>query len=377
MKRDPILIIACESSAENYGADLVQKFQKVHPSVHFYGIGGKQMKKQGVELLFSIQDLSFIGLFEIVFYIPRILRVLNEVIKETKKRNSVAAVLIDSPDFNLRVAKKLNKLSIPILYYIGPTVWAWRKNRLKTIQKRINKMMLIFPFEEKIYRNQHIPAAFIGHPLVKKARVSLSRQQFFQKYGINNTKRLITLLPGSRKSEVKFHLPILIKAINRIKKKYNCQFFLKLSDNIEKMVVESYLKDHSSSIKILKQDGYESVAYSDLVLSACGTANLEAALLETPLISFYRISPLSYLLGKKFIKIKNFSIVNIIAEKKVIPELIQKDFNPKSVFEQASKILDSFEIQDEMIDEFKKIKKLLGNKDASTNAARELKQLIS
>jgi lipid-A-disaccharide synthase len=373
---DSILIIACENSAENYGADLVREFRHFHPGMYFYGIGGKQMQEIGVELLFSIQDLSFIGIFEIIFHIPRILRILNTITKQAKKRNTKAAVLIDSPDFNLRVAKKLKKQSLPVLYYVSPTVWAWRKNRLQTIKKFTSKMMLIFPFEEKIYKDEQIPAAFVGHPLVKKVRVSLSRKAFFAKYEIKDTKKLITLLPGSRQGEIKRHLPVLVKALDLIKKKNDCQFVLKLSDNIDREEIKEYFKGHFSPVKILTQDGYEAMAYSDLVLSACGTANLETALLETPLISFYRISPLSYITGKKLVKIRHFSIVNIISGKEVIPELIQKDFNPESVFEKASQILDSPEIRNKMIADFKKIKQELGGKDAASNAAKELEQLL-
>jgi len=181
-----ILITACESSADNYGADLVREFKKLHPDVHFYGIGGKKMQKQGVELVYPMQKLSLIGIFEVFLSIPRILKILNNTIKETKKRNAASAVLIDAPDFNLRLARKLKKHSIPVLYYISPTVWAWRKNRLKTIQKHTNKMMLIFPFEERIYKENRIPAVFIGHPLVKKTRTSMTRQHFFEKHEINS-----------------------------------------------------------------------------------------------------------------------------------------------------------------------------------------------
>jgi len=371
-----ILITACESSAENYGAELAREFKKLYPEVHFFGIGGKQMQKQGTELLYPMQKLSLIGIFEVFLYIPRILKILNKTIKETKKRNTAGAVLIDAPDFNLRIARKLKRQSIPVLYYISPTIWAWRKNRLKTIKKYINKMMLIFPFEEKIYKEKQIPAVFIGHPLIKKTRTSMTKQDFFEKYGINNKKRLITLLPGSRKSEIRNHLPVLVEAAEKIKTKYDCQFILKLSENIERKDVAKYLSSLLSSVTILSQDGCESMAYSDLVLSSCGTANLETALLGTPLISFYKLSPLSYHMGRRLVKIEHFSIVNILAGKKVIPELIQKDFNPDSVYDHVSKILDSTEVRNNMISKFRKIKKELGEKDAAANAAKELEQLI-
>ena len=373
---DSILIIAGENSGEKYGADLVHQFKKLHPAFTFFGIGGKQMAAEGVEILFSINDLGVVGGFEVLSHLPRIKKIFNRIKNEVKQRQPVASVLIDSPDFNLRLAKKLKKQSIPVLYYISPTVWAWRRGRLKTIKKTIEKMMLIFPFEEKIYKESKIPAVFVGHPLKEKIRTTLTRQQLLEKYGLDSQKKLITLLPGSRTSELKNHMPVLAEAIDLIKNEWDAHFFFLLAEGLDKNLISDFLHLFPDDLIVFTENHYEAISASDIVLSACGTANLEAALLETPLLAFYRISPLTYSFGRWLAHIDDFSIVNILAGTRVIPELIQQDFTPESIFRESKRILESEEIRSEMISHFRRIKKTLGEKAASQNAAKELQKII-
>ncbi len=191
---DSILIIAGENSGEKYGAALIHQFKKIHPDCIFFGIGGSSMEAEGVRLLFSIDDLAIVGIIEIASHLPRLHRIFKLVLSEVRKELPIAAVLIDSPDFNLRLAKPLKKLSIPILYYISPTVWAWRKARLKLIKKTVAKMLLIFPFEKNIYKKNNIPAEYIGHPLLERIRTSFSKANFYLKYGLDPEKQLIALL---------------------------------------------------------------------------------------------------------------------------------------------------------------------------------------
>jgi len=373
---DSILIIAGENSGEKYGADLVYQFKKLHPSLSFFGIGGKHMEREGVRLLFQVEELAVVGVFEVISHLPRIKKIFDKIKREIKHQKPSAAVLIDSPDFNLRLARKIKKLSIPVLYYISPTVWVWRKGRLRTIKKTVDKMMLIFPFEEKIYKDYGIQAVYVGHPLKDRVRASLTKDEFLGKHGLDPQKKLISLLPGSRRSELKYHMPVLAEALERIKSEGDTQFVLLLAESLEKNFLLNLIPHRLKGLKILGEDHYEAIASSDLVLSACGTANLEAALLETPLVSFYRISPLTYFFGHRLAAIKNFSIVNILAGERVIPELIQRDFTAQNIFEETKKILNSEEQQSEMIAQFRKIKKLLGEKTASQNVARELEKLI-
>ncbi|MDH5705975.1 MAG: lipid-A-disaccharide synthase [Candidatus Aminicenantes bacterium] len=374
---DSIFIAAGENSGEKYGASLVGQFKKLHPSFSFFGIGGKHMAAEGVELLHSVEDLGVVGGFEVISHLPRLKKIFDRVSREVRHRKPAAAVLIDSPDFNLRLAKKMKKMSLPVLYYVSPTVWAWRKNRLKTIKKTVKKMMLIFPFEEKIYEQAGIPAVYVGHPLLGKIGASLSRQEFLEKHGLNPDKKLITVLPGSRKSELKYHMEVLPEALNRLQKERDAQFVLLLAESLDRDLLSVYIPLLPEKLRVLVEDHCEAISSSDLVLSSCGTANLETALLETPLIAFYRISPISYSLGRWLVKIDDFSIVNILAGKRIIPELIQKDFTAENILNEANRIFDSDEARAKMIGHFKRIKKILGKKVASQNAALELQKLIS
>jgi len=371
-----ILIIAGENSGEYYGACLVRQFKKKYPLIEFFGIGGKYMADEGIDLLFSVKELSVVGIVEIISHLPRIKRIFARIKKEIKHRKPLAAVLIDSPDFNLRLAKILRKLSIPVLYYVSPTIWAWRKSRLKTIKKRVAKMMLIFPFEEEIYKEYNIPAVYVGHPLKERIKIFLSKEEFFRKYGMIPDKKVIAILPGSRESEIKYHMPILFEGLSRIRKEYDVQFLLLLAENLDRNFISNFIPSNFEKVKILSEDRYEAIKFSDLILSSCGTANLESALIETPLISFYRISPITFCLGAPFVRIKNYSIVNILAGEKIIPELIQKDFTPDNIFQGTKRILDSEEIKSEMLNHFKKIKETIGGKVASQSAAAELEQII-
>jgi lipid-A-disaccharide synthase len=373
---DSVLIVAGENSGEKYGADLVHQIKLRDPSLAFFGIGGKNMAEEGVELLFSIEELAVVGVFEVISHLPRIKKIFNRIHKEIKNRRPRAAVLIDSPDFNLRLAKRLKKLRVPILYYISPTVWAWREGRIRAVKKTVEKMIMIFPFEEKIYKDRGIPAVYAGHPLKERVKVSLTKEKFLEKHELDPQKKLIALLPGSRKSELKYHLPVLLEALQFISKEWNAQFVLLLAENLDRDFLLNFIPPRFKALKVLPEDHYEAIASSDIALSACGTANLEAALLETPLVAFYRISPLTYFFGRRFARIKNFSIVNILAGKRIIPELIQRDFSARKIFEETKKILESEEVRSEMKSHFRKIKTLLGEKVASQNAALELENLI-
>lgn len=371
-----VLIIAGESSGDSHGADLVHEFRKKHPHTDFFGIGGSRMEEEGVRLLFSSRDLAVVGLFEVIRHLPKIRAIYKSLINFVRREKPAAAVLIDSPDFNLRLAKKLKKMSIPILYYISPTVWVWRKGRLKTIKRSVDRMMLIFPFEEDLYRAYGISAVYIGHPLSRKMDVALNRADFFFKHGLDPGKTTICVLPGSRESEIRFHMPVLIRSMESIDPDRQKQFVFVKAKNLSSHFLRQYIPSHMSHVVLLENDGYPAMRHCDLALSSCGTANLELALLETPFIAFYRLSRLTYHLGIHLLKLKMYSIVNILAGKRVIPELIQKDFTSDNLANQVRMLLDSTESREQMIGEFKNIKELLGNEDASQNAAGELESLL-
>ena len=371
-----ILIVAGENSGEKCGASLIREFKKKYPLTQFFGIGGLEMEDEGVDLLYSIQDLSHVGVFEILSHLPRLKGILRSIKREVERRKPAAAVLIDSPDFNLRLVKSIKKLGIPVLYYISPTVWAWRKGRLKTIKKYVDKMLLIFPFEAKIYQQNEIPAEYVGHPLLERMNLSLAREEFLQKYNLSPDKKTICLLPGSRKSEINYHMPILTPAVQMIEAEGGIQFVLPLAENLDVEDLRSFIPAENDRIKILTKDRLEGMAYSDLILSSCGTANLEAALLGVPFIAYYRISPLTYNLGIPFVRTRTYSIVNILAGSKIVPELIQRGFTPDNIVNETNKILQSEEIRARMKEQFQNVRLSLGERKASQNAAHELEKLF-
>jgi lipid-A-disaccharide synthase len=374
--RRSVLIVAGEKSGEAYGAGLVREFKTIEPSARFFGIGGKRMESEGVDILFPMDDLAVVGIVEILSQIPRIRKIFRRIQEEVKARAPQAAVLIDSPDFNLRLAKRLKKLGVPVLYYISPTVWAWRRGRLRTIKKNVTEMLLIFPFEEAIYKNGGIPARFVGHPLLERIRIAFGREEFCRKYGLDPKRKLITLLPGSRATEIRFHLPVLVRAMEKMRREWAAQFVLVQADHLDEDFYRRFLPQGLPGLTTVRRDAYEAMAAGDLVLSACGTANLEAALVGTPLIAFYRLSPLTYIFGVKFVRIKNYSIVNILAGDRIIPELIQRRFTPENLFQEAKRILASPDIQTAMKERFQQIRSSLGEAPASKNAAFELDKLL-
>lgn len=373
-----ILIVAGETSGERYGADVVREFRKKYPFSSFFGIGGKRMEEQGVEILFPVEDLSGVGIIEVLARLPHFKKIFNRLKKEIRVRKPFAAVLIDSPDFNLRLAKKLKQIGVPVLYYISPTVWAWRRGRLKTIKRNVTRMLLIFPFEKKIYEDYGIPAVYVGHPLRHNVFTRLSREDFFAKHALPGDRKLIAILPGSRETEVSNHLPVLLETVQRWKHNLSGVTFLVVAADSVRQKMNKLLRSWADEdIRVLRDDAYEAMAYSDLVLSACGTANLEAALLGTPLVAFYRLSPFTYYPFRKLVKIKDYSIVNILAGKRIVPELIQRQFTAKKLASEAKGLLFSEQKRQELKAEFQEIKELLGEAVAGENVALELERLLT
>lgn len=373
-----LLVIAGEKSGEKHGAALIEAYKKIDPNAHFFGVGGSHMEKSGVRLISRIEDLAVMGIFEIFSQLPRIRRIFERIKSEVRNNPPQAAVLIDSPDFNLRMARHLKKQGIPILYYISPTVWAWRKSRLKTIRRTVNRMLLIFPFEKILYDEHHIPASYVGNPILENFPSPPERDSVFRRLRLDPGQALVALLPGSREIEIRHHMPTLMKAVRQIAARSKVQFVLLRAENLDQTKLERYVPEDLKDVICASGTDYLNLlAVSDVALSACGTANLEAALLETPLVAFYRISPFTYILGKPFVKIRRYSIVNILAGKDVIPELIQKDFSAEKLAQETLQLLGSRDLQQNMIREFRSIRAVLGEQPASQEAARELASLLS
>lgn len=355
-----ILIVAAENSAENYGAQIVEEFNKHNAPVRFFGIGGDRMAKQGVQLVIHNKELSVVGIIEVVSSLFKIKRCMNLLFKAAVEQNADAVLLIDYPDFNLRMAKRFKNAGIPVYYYISPTVWAWRYNRVKTIRKYVDHLFIIFPFEIPIYHLEGIPFTYTGHPLLPLIKVKQDKQSFREKHGITDDHVMVTLLPGSRNSEIHFLLPNMLEAMQRLKKEFNLRIFLLKADNIDHHLLDGYLESTplENGVTVIGQaEGYDLIAASDAVLTTCGTSNLEIAVLGVPFTAVYQVNKLSYRLGKRFVKIHRYSIVNILAGEEVIKELIQHNLTVDNIVTEMRRLLTNPDVRNTMIARFAKIRK--------------------
>lgn len=372
-----ILIVAAESSGDRHAAGLVRAYKELDPAARFFGTGGSALAGQGVEILHSVRELSLVGVAEILTALPRVKRIFNRIVAECEARRPAAAVLVDSPDLNLRLAKALRRRGIPVLYYISPTVWAWRRGRLKTIKANVDKMLLIFPFERDIYREAGIPAVYVGHPLVERLKVDLDRAAFLRRQGLDPARRIVTLLPGSRRSELRYHTPVLAEAAARLRERFAVDLVLVLAEELSEADLEDALPPGGrAGLTVVRGGALEAMAASELVLSSCGTATLEAALLGIPLVAFYKISGLTYTFGRPFVRSGPYCIVNILAGETVVPELIQRGFTAGRLETEARRLLESDEARASMRVAFAAVRAGLGDDAASPGAARELAALI-
>lgn len=355
-----LLLLAAENSAENYGVQLIDEFKRRNPEINIFGVGGEKFRKRGVEIILHNREFAIIGLVEVVSSIIKLKKYMGLILRTAIEKKADAVLLIDYPDFNLRLAKKFKRQGIPVYYYISPTVWAWRYSRVKVIRKYVDHIFIIFPFEIEIFQKEKIPFTYTGHPLIPLIKVKEPKRQFKKRAGIDDRDTIITLLPGSRKSEVAFLLPEMLEAMKRLNRQRKIKLFLLKADSIEEDFISGFLRKSSLHVTLIEQDqGYDLINASDLVVTTCGTSNLEIAVLGIPFIAVYRLNPLSYKLGKNFVKIKLYSIVNILAGQEVVPELIQQECDAQNIVAQSLKILNGLEIRQKMLASFKLIKKQL------------------
>jgi len=372
----PILIVAGENSGDKYGAALVRAYRKLDPGARFFGIGGPALAAEGLDVLHPLRELAIMGLVEVVSHIPRLLRILADIAAAARERRPAAAVLIDSPDFNLRLAKKLRAAGIPVLYYVSPTIWAWRRGRLRTIAASVRKMLLIFPFEAGLYAARGIPHAYVGHPLEDKAKPERDRAEFLASLGLDPAKPFVAVLPGSREGELARHLSAVVPAILRLRRETGAQVAIVKAECLSDETLARLLPEAGRTLTIIREGAYDAMAAADLVLAACGTANLEAAFLGAPFIAFYKISPLTYAVGKPFVRVRRYSIVNILAGRDVVPELIQGRLTADRLFAEAKRLLDSESERARMRKDLAEVKALMEVRDPSGNAARELAAMV-
>ncbi len=370
-KNKTIMIVAGEASGDMHGAGLVREMLKADPALNFYGIGGKKMQAAGVQILADASAMAVVGFTEVFSKLRVILKIMRRMKKSLDERHPDLVILIDYPDFNLPLAKAARKRGIRVLYYISPQVWAWRRGRIEQIKKTVTQMAVILPFEVETYRQKGFTVNYVGHPLLDMVKTNYALKESRKKSGLDESKTTIAILPGSRLSEIKKLMPELLKAAAILKNKIpEMQFVIPLADTLEEKDLTDMMTGSRLDVKVISGHTYDVVACADLALVASGTATLETALLKIPMIIVYKISLLSYFIGRLFVHVKHIGLVNIIAGKTVVPELIQNDACGARIAEEALAILNNRARQRAMISELETIRARLGEPGAAIKTAK-------
>lgn len=377
MNSNNVLIIAGEASGDLHGASLIRELKKIDSSLKIFGVGGNKMLAEGMELIYHIDKMAFLGFVEVVKHLPFIKKVQRDLIDEVKKRNVKEVILIDYPGFNLSIAKKLKSLDLKLIYYITPQVWAWGKGRVKNIKELFNKVLVVFPFEEKFFKSKNVNAEFVGHPLIQEINSYnyLNRDQLNNKFGLDPAKEILLILSGSRKQEVKTIFPEAIKAASRLVDEFDMQIVVACSSNLDEKVF--YELTDQKNFKVIKDYTYDLLKHSKFGIIKSGTSTLEAGLMELPFVIVYKTSWLTYLIGKSLVKIKNIGMANIVLDEQVVPELIQNQANEKNIYSTAKNILSDDGLLNRMKLRLSRIKKVLGEKNAPKNAAKIIYSLLN
>ena len=323
-----------------HGSELVRQLKSSDPQLHIFVIGGERMKSAGAELLYHIKDFSFLGFKEVITHLPFIRRTQKNLLEIVNNKNIGVVVLIDYPGFNLNFARKLKRLNRKIVYYISPQIWAWGTKRVKKIKRLVDKMLVVFPFEKDFYKKYNVDVEYVGHPLIERIKnfEFSPKEKFFGRYNLDERKKILLILPGSRRHEIEMILPTALKAALKLKEDLlGIEIVVAAAENIEEDFIKNFVND--DSVKIIKNETYNLMHHSAFGIIKSGTSSLEAAIIGLPNLVVYKTSATTYLIGKNLIKINSIAMPNIIAGKEIVKEFVQKDFNVKNLYSTIRKYL--------------------------------------
>jgi lipid-A-disaccharide synthase len=373
-----ILISAGEASGDYYAAQLTAELRRRWPESEFFGCAGMHLREAGVRPVIRTEDLAVVGLVEVLEHLPRIWRRFRTLIAAAAQERPDVAILTDSPDFHFRVARKLKKLGIPVVYLVAPQVWAWRKGRVKVMRRIIDRLLCIFPFEEAFFRTNGVPVTYIGHPLATRVRPTLGKEEFFRKHNLPLDRPLIAVLPGSRRSEALRHVPELVRAAEILGNGRPLSFILPASPTCGAAFFAEALA--GSPIRAIEGEAWDAMAHADVALAASGTVTVEAALLGVPMVTYYRVTALSWALGRHLVDVPFYSMVNLIAEKRIVPELMQDEMTGERLAAETTRLLDDARERGKMKEELQRVALRLkgdGAGDAIAHAADAVVEVVS
>jgi len=364
-----IMIIAGEASGDMHGARLMAAMKKKRPGLVFFGIGGDRMISEGLEAVYHIRQMAFLGFFEVIRHFPFIRRVFRTMHRILDARRPDLIILIDYPGFNLKFAGQARKKGFRIIYYISPQIWAWGSGRIKKIRENVDRMLVIFPFEETLYREAGVPVDFVGHPLKDSFNPGLSRENFLRLYGINRKARILGLFPGSRNQEVERLLPVMLQAFNRLRSEIpHLEAMVGQAHTLPDSLYSDILKEHDKIHRVRNQT-HSLMKHCDAALVASGTATLETAMAGTPMAVLYKMAPLSFWLGRHLVRIPDIGLVNIVAGRRIVPELVQGDASPDRIAEAVKPFFINEAYNRKVRKELLHVNHKLGGRGASDRAA--------
>lgn len=368
-----LLVVAGEASGDLHGARLISELRSRVPDVSTFGLGGDEMRAAGLDAVAHSSEISVVGIVEVLKILPRAREIFAELLKEVERRRPAMAVLIDFPDFNLRLAKELKDRGLEVVYYISPQVWAWRRGRVKTISKLVDRMLVLFPFEVEFYRGHKVDVVHVGHPLVDEVPVL---PQVWDRGEPEGEPYRVALLPGSRASEVEALLPALLESVRLLADELPIEARLIRAPTIPREVLEEAVNLSGLPVEIVDEDRFAAIADSHVALCASGTATLEVGLLGTPMVMVYRLAPWTYAMAKLLVRLPFVSLVNLVLDRKVVPELIQGDAHPERIAIEAERLLTNGPARSAMRTALAEVRGRLGAGGASGRAADEVASLI-
>lgn len=374
MKR--ILMIAGEASGDIYGADLARHLYKQTP-LKIAGIGGKRMQSAGVDILFDSSKISVVGLSEILPRFRAIRHAYRVVASLIKSKGVDLVILIDYPGFNIRIAGVAKRAGIPVVYYVSPQIWAWMKVRLRLLARRVKKMIVILPFEEAIYKEAGVDCSFIGHPLVDEILTTKPAEETVSRYGIDRDQPVVGLFPGSRMGEIRSLLPDILEAARILKgRNPQLQFVMAIAESLDFGQVKDIVTKNSPDIRVVKGEANDVINISDVIIAASGTITLQAALLEKPMVILYKLSPATYMIARFLVNISDIGLVNILAGKRVVPELLQREATPERIATEVKRMLYDKEYYDRILKDLHEVRQKLGPPGTSERVAKVIAGML-
>ena len=364
-----VMLVVGEASGDLHGANLVRSLYEKDPSLEILGVAGERLRATGIRTILDVESLTGMGFTELVGSLGSLWKSYKQLRRVLRDDRPDLLVLVDFPEFNLRLARLANRLQIPVLYYISPQVWAWRRHRIREIARWVDHMAVVFPFEARLYEKEGMTVTFVGHPLLDVVCADQTREATLNQYGLKPSKLTIALLPGSRKREVSYHLPVMLRAAERLARQMEVQFVLVRASTVDRHELDAMIADTPARIPISEGNTYNVVNGCDLVWVASGTATLETALLLKPMVIMYRLAWLTYGLARLMVRVKHVGMVNIIAGESVVPELIQTQVTADRIVMESQKILLNPKLRREIIQKLEMVRQRLGSPGAAGRVA--------